>query len=333
MYFEMICSQHYINDKESLLVILRDISKFEYAVIDANKESEATRQELNILQGVIDQQKSIVLVTDGFRIISANKSLYEFFNVKDLEEFIERNNNISDTFIKHKNFFYENDLKSNWIEDILKVNIKNRIVSIIDLNDFEPKAFTIQVNPLSSDNKNYAVTLTDITEIKLESQQYHFHATHDALTGIYNRSYYFEKIANEIEQSKRYDTPFCILLFDIDHFKKFNDNYGHLKGDEVLVKLAETIQSYVRSADTFARWGGEEFIILLEKTTIDKAELIAEHFRKMVESMKVDGIEKVTVSCGATQYKKGDDDNSILNRADEALYAAKESGRNKVIVK
>lgn len=333
MYFEMVCSQHYVNDKESILIILRDISKFEYAVIDANKDSLETRKELNILQGVIDQQKSIVLVTDGFQIISANKSLYKFFNVKNLEEFIKINNKISNTFIHHKNFFYVNNEQSNWIEEILKVETKNRIVSIMDLNNFEPKAFTIQVNPLSSDNKNYAVTLTDITEIKLESQQYHFHATHDALTGIYNRSYYFEKIASEIEQSKRYKTTFCIVMFDIDFFKKFNDNYGHLKGDEVLVTLSKNIQSNTRMSDTFARWGGEEFIILLEKTTLDKAELIAEHFRKIIENIKIKDLPQITSSFGVTQYQDGDTDNSILKRVDDALYDAKEAGRNRVAVK
>ncbi|MEA3512603.1 MAG: diguanylate cyclase [Campylobacterota bacterium] len=333
MYFEMMCSYHYTNKKEALLIILRDISEFEHAVIDANKKNEQIQQELDILQGVIDQQKSIVLVTDGFEVISANRSLFDFFNVKSLAEFIEKHKNISDTYINHKNFFSLEDKSLNWIDEITKLDIKNRIVSILDLNDFEPKAFTVQVNPLSSDVKNYAVTLTDITDIKLESQQYHFHATHDALTGIYNRSYYFEKIANEIEQSRRYKTTFCIILFDIDFFKKFNDNYGHLKGDEVLVKLSQTIQTNTRVSDTFARWGGEEFIILLEKTTLEKAELIAEHFRKLIENMHIKDIPQVTSSFGVTQYQDGDTDNCILKRADDALYEAKEAGRNCVVVK
>jgi diguanylate cyclase (GGDEF)-like protein len=333
MYFEIMCSHHYAKNKESILIILRDISAFECAVIDANKASEATKKELNILQGVIDQQKSIVIVTDGFKVISANKSLYNFFNVKNLQEFLKMHNNIADTFIEHENFFSSKNTSNNWIEEILNIDNKNRIVTILDLKSFEPKAFTIQINPLSSDHKNFVVTLTDITEIKLESQQYHFHATHDALTGIYNRSYYFEKIANEIAQAKRYDTTFCIILFDIDHFKKFNDTYGHLKGDEVLIKLCKTINSTVRSADTFARWGGEEFIILLEKTNIDKAELIAEHFRKSIENIKIKDLPQITSSFGVTQFFKNDNDNSILKRADDALYEAKEAGRNKVVVK
>ncbi|MEA3497516.1 MAG: diguanylate cyclase [Campylobacterota bacterium] len=330
-YYELSCSSHYVNKKDSLLLILRDISEFEYAVIDANEKNSKIYEELKILQGVIDQQTSIVIVTDGYEIISANQSLYSFYNVKNLQDFIKKYKNISDHFINHKNFFSHDDLSLNWVEEILKEKAKNRIVSILDLNSFEPKAFNIQVQPLSTNNKNYVITLTDITEIKLESQQYHYHATHDALTCIYNRSYYFEKIANEIEQAKRYKTTFCIVLFDIDHFKRFNDNYGHLVGDEVLVKLSQTIKLNTRSSDTFARWGGEEFIILLEKTTIDKAELIAEHFRKLIENMKIEGIEQITSSFGVTQFQKDDDDNTILKRADDALYMAKEAGRNKVV--
>ena len=332
MYFELRCTQHYTNERESLLLIFRDISEFEYAVIDANKKNKAVQKEVKILQGVIDQQKSIVFVSDGFEIISANKSLYNFFNVKNLKEFINSYKNISTTFIKHINFFSLEDKAENWITEILKLKPKDRIVSILDMNDFEPKAFTIQINPLDSDENEFAVTLTDITEIKLESQQYHFHATHDSLTSIYNRSYYFEKICNEIAQSKRYKTTFCVILFDIDHFKKFNDTYGHLKGDEVLIIISKTIKSHTRVSDTFARWGGEEFVILLEQTSIDKAELIAEHFRKLIEDIKIEGIEQVTSSFGVTQYCEMDDDNSILQRADEALYLAKEQGRNKVVV-
>ncbi|MEA2050432.1 MAG: diguanylate cyclase [Campylobacterota bacterium] len=331
-FYELLCSQHYLDNKETLLLLLRDISDFEYAVIDANKRSEDFYKELQILQGVIDQQSNIVIVTDGEEIISANQSLYSFFNVKNIEDFVDTHKNISNTFIKHINFFSIDDHEDeNWIENILKLNQKDRIVSILDLNTFEPKAFTVQANPLKADETNYAVTLTDITDIKLESQQYHYHATHDALTQIYNRSYYFEKISNSIAQSKRYNTSFCVILFDIDHFKRFNDTYGHLKGDEVLVKVSSVVHSHVRASDTFARWGGEEFIILLEETGLSKAELIAEHFRKIIEGIDLDGLPTITCSFGVTQYKEDDTDNCLLKRADDALYQAKEAGRNVVV--
>ncbi len=331
MYFEMMCSYHFSNNKETLLIILRDVSKFEYAVINATKKSTMLQNELEILQGVIDQQNNIVLVSDGEDIISANKSFFNFYRLDTIEEFTNKYNCICDTFIKHKDFFHIDSKEKKWVEEVLKLDQKQRVVSIFDLHISEPKVFTIQVNPLSTDKKSFAITLTDITDIKLESQQYYHNATHDTLTKIYNRAYYLDKITNEIEQYRRHKGAFCIILLDIDNFKKFNDNYGHIKGDEVLIALSSTINKSIRKSDTFARWGGEEFIVLLEQTTIDKAELIAENFRKMIEDIKLDNIEKITASFGVAEFGDNDCENSILKRADDALYEAKASGRNRVI--
>ena len=333
MYFEMLCSYHFANNKETLLIILRDISKFEYAIIDATKKSTELQKELNILQGVIDQQDNIVLVSDGEKIISANKSFFNFYRLHNIKEFSKRYRCICDTFIKHKDFFYMDDRDKYWVKEILKLNQKQRVVTILDPYIFEPKVFTIQINPSNTDQETFAITFTDITDIKLESQQYYYHATHDTLTNIYNRAYYLDKITNEIELYSQHKISFCIILFDIDHFKKFNDNYGHIKGDEVLVILSSTINKSIRKSDIFARWGGEEFIVLLKQTTINKAELIAKNFKKLIENIKLNDIEKITASFGVTQFKESDCENSVLKRADEALYEAKEAGRNIVISK
>ena len=304
MFFELNCSSHFVNGKETFLLILRDVSKFEYAVMDANKKSAELELELSVLQGVIDQQDNIVFVLNKDEIISANKSFYDFFRVPSINVFIQEYSSVGETFIRHENFFSLNDVTTNWVDDIMLKHKKDRVVSIVDLALFEPKAFTVQINHLSSNKDNVVVTLTDITEIKLESQRYYYHATHDALTGIYNRSFYFDKISSEIEQSKRYGTSFCIILFDIDNFKKFNDSYGHLKGDEVLQILSSLINKNIRTTDTFARWGGEEFIVLLDNITLDKAELIAENFRYLIESMNIEDIPIVTSSFGVTEFKK-----------------------------
>ncbi len=333
MYFEMMCSYHFSNNKETLLIILRDISKYEYAVIDATKKSTELEKELNILQGVIDQQNNIVLVSNGVDIISANKSFFNFYRVNTIEEFTNKYDCICDTFIKNKDFFHTNSTEKNWVKEILKLDQRQRVVTMIDLYISEPKVFTIQINPLNADEENYAITFTDITDIKLESQQHYHDATHDMLTKIYNRAYYLDKITNKIEQYKRDKVAFCIILFDIDNFKKFNDEYGHIKGDEVLIALSSTISKSVRKSDTFARWGGEEFIVLLEQTTIDKAQLIAENFRKIIENIKLNNIEKITASFGVAEFGDDDSENSVLKRADEALYEAKEAGRNVVVSK
>jgi two-component system, cell cycle response regulator len=330
-YFEVLCSYHYINNRETVLLILRDISKFEEAVQTAQKLNHELQKEVDILQGVIDQQTNIVFVCSENNIISANKSFFKFFNVNSLDQFRSDHKHISNTFIHHKNFFSLKDKSKLWISEIQRLTPENRIVSIIDLQRFEPKAFNVQISNLDSNNDNFVVTFTDITEIKLESQKYHYHATHDALTRIYNRSYYFDKISQEINYAQRYDTSFSIILFDIDHFKKFNDTYGHLKGDEVLVAVTSLINKNIRASDTLARWGGEEFIILLEKTTIDTAELMAENFRQLIEDLNIKDVGTVTSSFGVTQFKPNDTQDTILKRADEALYKAKEAGRNTVI--
>ncbi len=332
MYFEVICSYHLVNDKETILLILKDISEFEYAVIDANKKSIELEKELNILQGVIDQQNNIVMVTNGRTIVSTNKSFFNFFNVVDVQQFTNKYGCLSDTFITHDDFYSLAD-GINWIEDILERNEKDRVVSIIESKTIEPKVFTIQLNKLSSDNENYVVTFTDITEIKLQSQKYYFNATHDALTQIYNRAYYLDAIKIALDKVKRYQSTFSVILLDIDHFKKFNDNYGHIKGDEILVSISSNINKNVRISDVFARWGGEEFIVLLPETALEKAELLAQNLRKIISNIDIEGVDKITASFGVTQFHEYDNENTITQRADEAMYEAKESGRNKVISK
>ena len=177
------------------------------------------------------------------------------------------------------------------------------------------------------------MTFTDITNIKLESQKHYYHATHDIMTGLYNRAYYLDKLDNELVNAQRYNKNFSLIIFDIDHFKNVNDTYGHLKGDEVIVAVADTALKNIRKNDFVARWGGEEFIVLLPETAISSAELIAENLKKSIENIKVEGVENVSASFGVTQYIKNDDEKTIVKRADEALYEAKKTGRNKVISK
>lgn len=327
LHFEMMCSYHYIKNKETLLIILRDISEFENAIIDAKKDSENLIKEINILQGVIDQQNNIVLVSDGTDIVSANKKFFDFFQVESLAEFKKIHNSLPETFISHKNFFSPS-VDENWIEKIQTLSPKDRVVSIVELQSVEPKAFTVQLNKLSSDERNYVITLTDITDIKIESQKHYFNATHDALTGIYNRAYFLDAIKEELEKARRYKSIFSVILFDVDYFKKFNDNYGHLKGDEVLKRLAKVIDDNIRKSDVFSRWGGEEFIILLPETSLEKAELLAENLRKKLHATEIKGVPRITASFGVSQFAPKDDRNTLIKRADDALYNAKDSGRN-----
>ncbi len=150
----------------------------------------------------------------------------------------------------------------------------------------------------------------------------------DNLTGIANRNKFEEVIAYEFKQIKRYNYPLSLAILDIDHFKAFNDNFGHLIGDEVLVALAQSIKKYVRETDLFARWGGEEFVILLKNTDVERSMKVLEKFRILIENIEHDKAKGITASFGLTQHKEGDTLDSMLQRADEALYQAKDAGRN-----
>ncbi|WP_281951974.1 GGDEF domain-containing protein [Nitrosophilus kaiyonis] len=155
----------------------------------------------------------------------------------------------------------------------------------------------------------------------------------DALTGALNKRAFNEIIGYKIMESKHFKTPLTMIIFDIDLFKKINDTYGHPVGDKVLSEFASVIRRNIRKSEIFVRWGGEEFIILLQNTTLYNGTMVAEKLRKAIENHIFPEVKKVTASFGVTPLKDDDTIESFIKRADEALYYAKENGRNRVEVK
>jgi len=161
----------------------------------------------------------------------------------------------------------------------------------------------------------------------------------DPLTQIFNRRYFSEQSKKIKSFSQRNNNiPFSIITLDIDKFKKINDTYGHLVGDEVIIKVAHIIEAEVRTSDIVARFGGEEFVMLLQDCNLDDAYKVAEKVREDIEktsiSVHIDTEVKFTVSIGVAQFSEVDNNNIelTLSRADEALYKAKNIGRNKTVV-
>ncbi len=157
-------------------------------------------------------------------------------------------------------------------------------------------------------------------------------ASHDHLTGLYNRETLERLIQTEIQRAARYRTQFSIVMLDIDHFKPINDRYGHPVGDEVLIRFAREVTELIRAADTLARWGGEEFMLLLPETGIDGAARLAEEIRVRVAETPFPKVGEVTISLGVTEYSPPEAPRNLLKRLDDALYQAKETGRNRVMV-
>lgn len=157
----------------------------------------------------------------------------------------------------------------------------------------------------------------------------------DPLTGAGNRIALNENLNREIELSKRLNYDLSVLMIDLDHFKSINDGYGHLSGDEVLKAVVNQIKKCIRQTDICFRYGGEEFVVLLNNANIANARLIAERIRMTVSDLCIStekGLLQVTLSTGLAMLKEDDSSNGLLSRADAALYQAKQSGRNKVCV-
>jgi diguanylate cyclase (GGDEF)-like protein len=132
--------------------------------------------------------------------------------------------------------------------------------------------------------------------------------------------------------AKRYSHSLSMIMFDIDHFKKVNDTYGHTVGDYVLQTLTEIVKESLRETDYLVRWGGEEFIIIAPETDIEKAEVLAERIRKGTEKYIFDQAGAITISLGVAQLKKDDTEDTFIKRVDDAMYLAKQNGRNRVEV-
>jgi diguanylate cyclase (GGDEF)-like protein len=167
-------------------------------------------------------------------------------------------------------------------------------------------------------------------ELQELAQKLRFKATTDPLTGLYNRSKFNEALASEMARSYRYGSPLALIMFDVDHFKRVNDVYGHQTGDAVLVQLSELVSGNVRKTDLLARWGGEEFVILTPGLDGATAYQAAEKLKAIIGQGRFNSVETITCSFGLAQYFKGDTPGTLLERADSALYRAKVNGRNRV---
>lgn len=150
----------------------------------------------------------------------------------------------------------------------------------------------------------------------------------DPLTNIYNRLQFNESLSYAIDLSRRYGDPFSLIMFDIDHFKQLNDFHGHIFGDQVLIELTKHVKNSIREVDIFARWGGEEFVILLPHISCKDASVLAERLRKSICSELLKKEIALTCSFGVTSLSIQDNEDSIMNRVDMALYKAKKGGRN-----
>ncbi|MFA5976055.1 MAG: GGDEF domain-containing protein [Elusimicrobiota bacterium] len=213
--------------------------------------------------------------------------------------------------------------------------VERQMVGIIRLNGFEPGMFSVG-------DLRILEALSLLASLALENLQLLARlqegAIRDNLTGLYTHRFFEERLNEEILRAGRYHTEFCLLMMDIDHFKRYNDTYGHAAGDQVLVRVSQVLQQIARPVDLLARYGGEEFVLILPQTDLSQAREIAERIRQSIEGQsfqfgpEATMQEHVTISVGVSGFPQEATIASQLVRvADYRLYQAKEGGRNRVV--
>ncbi len=225
-----------------------------------------------------------------------------------------------------------------FVRDIDKVN------SLDDLHKLKTKIKT-SARKVQTQVKNLSKELESAQELagSLQKQLEKSEASSilDSLTRVLNRNAYDMRVEQAVSEFKRFEEPFVMLIVDIDHFKQINDEHGHSSGDKALTSIAHTIKLNIRESDMVFRYGGEEFVVLLPKTGLKGAKVIAEKIRSKVASVRTHLVNdlyadkekrvEITVSLGLAELQKGDSAEEWFNRADKALYQAKGEGRNRIV--
>lgn len=308
---------------------LRYFVGVQHDITPIKRQEEKLREQAQYIQTIIDAQEDIIIATNGKRIVYANKALLDFFGYPTLEPFIEESECICDRFIPDEHFFHLGKVGADelWVNTLMRLEEKHRIV-IMESAEEITHYFKATVIPFN--DSHYIVSFHDVSATLLKEEILLSKAYHDPLTQAYNRQYFYEYVAKWVRKSTKYSSMGIILL-DLDNFKSINDTYGHLVGDEVLISTAKVIQTVTRTGDPVARWGGEEFIVLLELESRDALYRVAETIRSAIANTHIDEVGYVTGSVGITIMDKSEPLEIAIKRADDALYRAKKEGKNRVI--
>jgi diguanylate cyclase (GGDEF)-like protein/PAS domain S-box-containing protein len=280
----------------------------------------------NLLDAVINTSDDLIYYKDqNLKYIGCNDAFKNF--VKKSEKEIIGKNDFDIFESKFAQVFRENDLK------VLKLR---KLIIEEEWLESEGKMLLFQSKkrPLKCMGTHIGLLgvsrdITSLYEIqkKLEEQ-----ATIDELTKVYNRKSFNERLKEKVEMFKRYESYFCIALFDIDDFKYVNDNFGHDVGDKVLIKVCEIAKKHIRNTDLLFRVGGEEFIILYPKTLMDEAYLSIKKIKDLIKYSNIIENHPITISIGLTQIKQTDDEESIFKRIDDLMYQSKRTGKDKITI-
>lgn len=292
-----------------------------------NRVEEVTKQTKILL----DAQDNIVFLTNFSNIVEVNKKFLEFFGVESYEEFVNKKISIVNQFKEDHRFFNKAiiDKSNNWVSEIQKLTEADRVIKMENLNG-EDRIFIVNIDDYENKKEHFIVSLIDITTLKEKSNLLEYQASHDQLTGLFNRQKFNEIFLKEIKRDKRYDNALSIIIFNIENLKDIFKICGKLSYENVIKSIAEIVINCVREHDIVVRWGEDEFLVLLPQTEMDGAKIVAQKIQSSIfdSDFKID--EKIITNFGISKLEKDDNDITILKRVEEALTKAKEEGENLV---
>lgn len=285
--------------------------------------------ERDLLARALNLAKDPILITDAqARIIFANHALEQLTGYS-----------FDDIFGKTPRFLQSGEQDSDFYAQLRQALQRGEAfrATFANLNQAGETYYVDQtITPLIDETgtvQHFISIGKDVTEAVGHQQQLSQEASRDGLTGLLNRRAGERALANAHHRGQAEQRPFALLFADIDHFKQINDRFGHDTGDLILKRVAEVIERQSRSSDQAVRWGGEEFVLILDQATETDAQATAERIRAAVETAAVDPrVDRMTLSLGCAQWQPGETPAELLRRVDQALYAAKSGGRNQVVV-
>jgi diguanylate cyclase (GGDEF)-like protein/PAS domain S-box-containing protein len=336
------------NELESFTIKLANELVETYSQIQGNKENYKNEQnnllseykkavDLSNIVSKTNPKGIITYVNDKFCEISGYKrneligKPHNIIRHPDMER--EAFKDLWDT-IKNKKPWQ--GVVTNMKKDGLKYIVDTNIIPILDVDGdvVEYIAVRHDITELEETKRQLkkinTIMKTKVDELYSVTTSLEEQASVDSLTGIYNRNKFEDLFTEQLKKSKKDDIALSLIIFDIDHFKEINDTYGHQAGDIVLQELVSLISKNIKISDVFARWGGEEFVILLPETTLDGSFLFAEKLRKLIQANNFSAISKLTTSFGVGELHQDENKTTFFEKVDKALYMAKNNGRNRV---
>ena len=330
--------------KEQLITELakmrRRNAELKASATQSKRAEQVAREACEYAESIVDTvREPLLALDDDLRVISASRSFYQTFKVTPKEtegQCIYNLGNFQWDIPKLRELLEKIILKHTAFDDFeveYEFPTIGRRIMLLNAR---------QIRNGANKAKLILLAIKDVTEFKRaeealrESEKRYMELSiTDDLTGLYNSRYFYHQLNLEIERSIRYNHPLSLLLLDVDNFKGYNDKYGHLEGDKVLVKLGELIFACLRKIDSAYRYGGEEFTMILPETGSKGALKVAERLKRVFETERFSPVLTqtvyLTVSIGVAIYQLEEELSLFIQRADKAMYLAKEQGKNRII--